>query len=364
MKLRAIYYDSAYRLAYGEVEIENGAVSRVRELTGDAPAGTPYLLPALCDIHTHGNSGFDFSDGDYDGLVEMARFLRRNGVGSFSASTMSLPEDRLVKACENAKRLHDHPVEGCARLVGVTMEGPFFSDKKRGAQFSKYLINPDYDFYARLQETSGGLVKIVCVAPELPGAEAFIRKVSREARVSLAHTDCDYDTACAGFDAGISHVTHLYNAMRSMHHRAPGPIPAAAERPNVTAELICDGIHVHETMVRAAYRLFGKDRLCLISDAIAACGMGDGAYELGGQSITVRGGHATLADGTIAGSTLNLWRGMRNAVSFGIPLEDAVRMASVNPRRVLGEEPAVVRAGARCAFVLCTQQLEPLDIYD
>ena len=363
MKIRAKYFDVNQLLAYGEIGLENGFFTDVRPLAGDPPPDTPYLLPALCDIHTHGNSGHDFSDGDYDGLVEMARFLYRRGVARFSPATMSLPEEHLARACENAKRFHENPVQGCARLVGITMEGPFFSREKRGAQSPDYLIAPDYDFYARLQKASGGLIKIVCVAPELPGAEAFIKKVSGEAKVALAHTNCDYEAACAGFDAGASHVTHLYNAMPPMHHRAPGPVPAAAERGHVSAELICDGLHVHPAMVRAAYALLGKHRLCLVSDAMAACGMEDGAYALGAQSVTVKEGRATLANGTIAGSTADLWSCMKNAVAFGIPLESASRMASTNPLRVIGQAQPVILSREKAAHVLCTDELEILDIY-
>ncbi|HWQ59451.1 MAG TPA: N-acetylglucosamine-6-phosphate deacetylase [Clostridia bacterium] len=363
MKIAARYIDASGAFVYGEVALEGGVVASARKIPLGAPLDAPYLFPALCDIHTHGNTGCDFSDGEYDGLVAMARTLYLNGVTRFCPATTALPEERLARMCRNAKRLHDNPVKGCARLVGVNLEGPFLSHEKRGAQCESYLQNPDYDLYARLQKEAGGLIKIVCVAPELPGALEFIREVSREAHVSLAHTDCGYDAAGAGFEAGLSHVTHLFNAMRPMHHRAPGPVAAAAERPDVTAELICDGLHVHPSMVRAAYSLFGKDRLCLISDAMAACGLGDGEYELGMQKVMVRGGRAALADGTLAGSTSFLWDCVGNAVAFGIPLVNAVRMASRNPLLVVGEKPSRVRTGDPADFILCTDELKILNIY-
>lgn len=364
MKLRAFWFDQRGRLVFGEVAIEGGVVASLRTL-GDTtpPADAPYLLSGLCDIHTHGNSGFDFSDGNYDGLVEMARFLYRRGVTRFCPTTMALPEQKLMRMCQNAKRLHDEPVAGCAKLVGINLEGPFFSYEKRGAQCADYLINPDYELYTRLQRAAGGLIKIVCVAPELAGAMDFIGKVSKEACVSLAHTDCGYDTAAEAIRAGARHVTHLYNAMRPMHHRAPGLIPAAAEDKRVTAELICDGLHVHPAMVRTAYQLFGKHRLCLVSDAMAACGMEDGEYALGSQRVFVRAGRATLAQGTIAGSTATLWDCLKNAVSFGIPLADAARMASANPLCAVGQRPASVCEGEQANLVLCNGQFELMDIY-
>ena len=364
MKLQALWFDRRDRLVFGEAAIEGGVVASLRAVWDeDPPADAPYLLPGLCDIHTHGNSGFDFSDGDFDGLVEMARYLYRHGVTRFCPATVALPEERLLRMCENAKRLHDEPVPGCARLVGINLEGPFLSREKRGAQDAEHLRAPDCALYARLQKAAGGLIKIVCVAPELPGAMAFIRRVSKEARVSLAHTDCDYDTAAAAINAGARHATHLYNAMRPMHHRAPGPVPAAAEDCRVTAELVCDGLHVHPAMVRAAYRLFGRDRLCLVSDAMAACGMGDGEYGLGDRRVFVREGRAALADGTIAGSTATLWDCLKNATAFGIPLADASRMASATPLRAVGERPAPVREGEKANFVLCTDSFELLDVY-
>lgn len=361
--MKARYFDRQGNLSYGEIEIAGGSVVRFVPLPLSAPEDAPYLLPGLCDIHTHGNSGFDFSEGEYEGLVAMARYLYGCGVTRFSPATVALPEEKLVRALETAKRFFREAPKGCARLAGVTLEGPFLSYAKRGAQSAEHFRNPDYDLYERLQKASGGLIKIVSVAPELPGAMEFIARVSREAKVALAHTDCGYEEAASAFDAGATHVTHLYNAMRPMHHRAPGPVPAAAERGNVTAELILDGVHVHPAMARAAYRLFGRDRLCLISDSMAAAGMGDGEYALGARKVLVKGGRAALADGTIAGSTANLWECMANAVSFGIPPADAVMMAALNPRRAVGLACPVVQEGERAEFVLCDSQFRMLNIY-
>ncbi len=363
MKIAAKYFNHTFDLRFGEVEIANGVVVRAREIPGGDVANAPYLLPGLCDIHTHGNSGLDFTFAPYDGWVAMARFLFQHGVTRFSAATLALGEEKLTKMCETARRFYETAPEGCAKLAGITLEGPFLSYAKRGAQNEAHLVDPDYDLYARLQRASGGLIKIVCVAPELPGAMEFIRRVSKEAKVALAHTDCEYEQAAEAFESGVTHVTHLFNAMRPMHHRAPGPIPAASERESVTAELIADGVHVHPAMVRAAYRLFGADRLCLISDAMAACGMADGEYELGEQKVFVKNGRATLAGGAIAGSTATLWDCMKNALSLGIPLADAVRMAAANPRRVMDIALPVVQEGERADFALCDDGFNIRNVY-
>lgn len=222
------------------------------------------------------------------------------------------------------------------------------------------------DVRAGLQQAANGLIRIACVAPELPGALPFIRKVAAEGiAVSVAHTEADYDAASAAFDAGASHVTHLYNAMPPLLHRAPGVIGAAAEREQVTAELIVDGIHVHPSAVRAAFRLFGPGRICLISDALSACGMPDGDYTLGGQAIRVRGARATLLDGTLAGSAATLFGCMKNAVRFGVPPEEAVRAASHTPARVIGAagEVGAIREGLAADLLLCSMDWELLAVY-
>ena len=235
------------------------------------------------------------------------------------------------------------------------MEGPFFSEKKKGAQNADYLRRPDTELFHRLQETAQGLIRVACVAPELMGALDYIRSVSGEGiTVSAAHTEADYDVAVAGFTAGISHVTHLFNAMPPFLHRAPGIIGAAAEREHVTAELICDGIHVHPSAVRGAFRLFGPERICLISDAMAACGLADGESMLGGQRVTIRDGKATLDSGTLAGSVATLFHCVRQAISFGIPAGDVLRCATANPARVLGaEDIGAIAVGKQADCLLC-----------
>ena len=196
------------------------------------------------------------------------------------------------------------------------------------------------------------------VAAELPGAAAFTRRASKLCTVSVAHTDCTYDDACDVFDAGASHLTHLYNAMPPIHHRKPGPIGAASERENVVAELICDGHHIHPSAVRMAFKLF-PNRICLISDALRCCGMPDGRYTLGGQDVFLSGGVAKLADGALAGSATNLYDCMKKAVAFGIPKEQAILAATLIPARELGCEAEIgsIAAGKRADFVVCDENL-------
>ena len=354
------------RFVRGGFSVENGRFAHVLE---DVPGPAEDLdgalvIPGLVDIHVHGCAGADFSDGDYAGLVRMARYLARQGVTSFAPASMTLPYDALDKAFHAAARLRREGLADGARLMGIQMEGPFLSREKRGSQNPAYLRLPDWDRFLRLYDAAEGLLRIVDVAPELPGAVEFTRRASEKCRVSVAHTAAGYDQAAAVFDAGATHLTHLFNAMSGIHHRHPGPIGAASERENVTAELICDGIHVHPSAVRMAFRLF-PGRICLISDALRCCGMADGSYSLGGQEILLSGGVARLTGGAIAGSAADLYQCMRRAVSFGIPRERAVWAATALPARVIGRESetGAIADGRAADFVICGGELEPEAVY-
>lgn len=354
------------RFVRGGFSVENGRFAHVLE---DVPGPAEDLdgalvIPGLVDIHVHGCAGADFSDGDYAGLARMARYLARRGVTSFAPASMTLPYDALDKAFHAAARLRREGLADGARLMGIQMEGPFLSREKRGSQNPAYLRLPDWDRFLRLYDAAEGLLRIVDVAPELPGAVEFTRRASEKCRVSVAHTAAGYDQAAAVFDAGATHLTHLFNAMSGIHHRHPGPIGAASERENVTAELICDGIHVHPSAVRMAFRLF-PGRICLISDALRCCGMADGSYSLGGQEILLSGGVARLTGGAIAGSAADLYQCMRRAVSFGIPREQAVWAATALPARVIGRESetGAIADGRAADFVICGGELEPEAVY-
>ncbi len=363
----AMIYTENFRFEHGAFSVEEGKFARVLGEAGEDAIDLQgaYVIPGLIDVHNHGNSGADFSDGDDAGLLKMAKYLAANGVTSFAPASMTLPYEVLEKAFATARRLVDAQPEGASVLRGIQMEGPFFSEKKKGAQNGAYLRNPDFEAFRALNEGCGGLVKIVDVAPELEGSEEFIREASKLCTVSIAHTDADYDAARAGIAAGVTHLTHLYNAMPAIHHRKPGVIAAAAEAEGVSAELITDGQHVHPASVRLAFRMFGPERMVIISDALRCCGMPDGEYELGGQAVFLKDGIARLADGTIAGSATNLYDCMLRAISFGIPREDAVRAATYNPARQLGclEIVGSIRNGKRADFVICDPELNRKSVW-
>ena len=357
-----------FQFVRGGFTVENGRFGKVFEGDCDCKGydlGGAYVIPGLIDVHNHGNSNADFSDGSYEGVARMAAYLGANGVTSFAPASMTLPYDVLEKAFATAAKLHAEKPAGSSKLQGIQMEGPFFSEKKKGAQNGAYLRLPDYDAFEKLFNGCGGLVKIVDVAPELEGAEEFVAKASKLCTVSIAHTDSDYEHAKAAIDAGVTHLTHLYNAMPPIHHRKPGVIGACAENKKVRAELICDGIHVHPSSIRMAFSLFGASRIVLISDALRCCGMPDGTYELGGQAVYLKGKTCTLADGTLAGSVTNLFDCMRNVISYGIAPEKAVRAATWNPACALGLEDEIGSiAPGKCAdFVICDAVLNRKAVY-
>lgn len=317
-----------------------------------------YVVPGFVDIHFHGCVGADLCDATDEAVRAIARHEASRGVTAICPATMTYPEERLASVVDAAAAFE--PAADEAALVGINMEGPFISPDKIGAQNPAYVQRADAAMLRRLQERAGELVKLVDVAPEEPGALDFVAEVADEVRVSIAHTCTDYDTAREAFARGARHMTHLYNAMPGLHHRKPGPIAAAWECPDATVELICDGVHVHPAMARLTFGLFGAERICLISDSMRACGLDDGEYDLGGQQVSVRGNVATLADGTIAGSVTDLAACVKVAVrKMGVPLEDAVRAATLSPARAIGidGERGSLEAGKIADVVVLDQEL-------
>ncbi len=297
-------------------------------------AAGDYVIPGLTDIHFHGCMGSDCCDGTAEAFHTIARYELSQGVTSITPATMTMSEETLAKICEAAR---DFSCPDGADFCGLYMEGPFISIAKKGAQNERYIHPADTPMLQRLQEICGGKIRTAVIAPETEGAMEFIRKNSGSINISLAHTTADYDTCMEAFLNGASQLTHTYNAMPPFTHRAPGPIGAAADTDGCMAELICDGVHIHPAVVRATFKLFGDDRIILISDSMRAAGMEDGTYDLGGQEVTVKGSLATLSDGTIAGSVTNLMDCMRTAVkAMGIPLASAVKCAAVNPVKAIG----------------------------
>lgn len=292
------------------------------------------VLPGLVDIHSHGASGHDFCDADPEGLKTILRYEKSHGITSYCPTSMTLAKERLLKIFSSVKDMETS--SDMARIAGINMEGPFVDVKKKGAQAAEHISPPDPEFFRLCNECCGNIIKLVTLSPKEEGALDFVRELKDEVMISIGHTTADYDCAKAAMDAGASHVTHLFNAMPPFAHRDPGVIGAALDTRNCMAELICDGYHIHPSMIRAAFKMFGEERICLISDSMMATGMPDGEYELGGQAVFMKDQFAALSDGTIAGSATNLFDCMKKAMEFGIPESTAIFAATRNPAKSIG----------------------------
>ena len=321
-----------------DIAVEDGKIIEIGKLSGEGEDfGGAKIYPGLIDTHSHGCIGHDTGEAD---LHEMARHYLKNGTTTWYPTTMTVSEEEIVAATHARTDFPDG-----ANIPGFHLEGPFINVQLKGAQNEKYVIPPTMELVKKCDK-----VKKISLAPEVEGSIDFIKECP--AVVSLGHTTTDYDTAVAAFKAGAKCLTHTYNCMPGLHHRNPGPIPAGAES-GAYAELICDGIHVHPSMVRLLIKLYGTDRVVLISDSVRPAGLADGVYDLGGLNITVKGGVARTEGGNLAGSTSMLIDCVRCAIKFGIPEEDAVKMATLNPAKLMGlDKKGRIEVGCDADFII------------
>lgn len=326
-----------------DIQIEDGKIVAVGKLSGDGiDMHGLKVYPGLFDIHAHGCAGYDTMDGDH--LSEMSEFLAKNGTTSWLPTTMTVPMEDIQKVvnCDAGA------VTG-ANVVGFHAEGPYVSVKYKGAQNEDFIQKPDLAAFYSLQN-----VKLITLAPELEGAMEFIKNCG--CPVSLGHTDASYDCAVEAIKSGALCVTHTFNAMAPLHHREPGTIGAAIDK-NIYVQVISDGLHLHPSVVRMLYRLFGPERMVLISDSMCATGVSDGEYMFGGQPIRVENSVARTLSGAIAGSTSTLFECVKKAISFGIPEEDAFRMASRTPAEMLGIKKGRILEGYDAEFIAVDDEL-------
>ena len=338
-----------------DLYIENGIISNETTDSTVVDATDLYVIPGLVDIHSHGACGFDFSDANSLGLSKILEYQRENGITSYCPTTMSLPVDALKKILTTACHVKDDT------LAGVNLEGPFLDAVKKGAHDEKYIILPNISIFEQLKEVYGN-IKLITIAPNIAGADNFISALNDDVTISLGHTSTDYNTAKEALQNGARHITHLFNAM-TYSHRNSGLIGAAADNTDTTVELISDGVHTDESTVRTTFKLF-RGRVALISDSMRATGLSDGEYDLGGQAVMVHGNLATLKDGTIAGSVTNLYNCMKTAVSFGVPLEDAIIAATATPAKVIGiyDKVGSLTAGKVANVLLVDKQLNLIKV--
>lgn len=338
----------------GCVEIDGDRIRAVAEYPSVRDGH--WIVPGFVDMHTHGGGGHTFTTGDPDAARQAAAFHLRHGTTTLLASLVSSPYPLMRTATSAFAPLVREGV-----LAGIHFEGPYLSTARCGAQNPEFLRDPSTEELAELIELGGGAVRMVTLAPERDGALAAIRLLTGQRVVAaIGHTDASFDQTRAAIAAGASVATHLFNGMRPVHHREPGPAVALLSAPNVVCELVADGVHLHDGMLTFATSVAGPERTALVTDAMAAAGMADGGYELGGQAVTVADGVARLTgDGAIAGSTLTMDAALRHAVAAGITVPDACRMVATTPARALGlgDRLGALQAGLRADLVVLDDDL-------
>ena len=320
-----------------DIAIDNGKFASIGKCDSEGiDLGGKRIYPGLIDIHSHGAIG---KDASCDELADIADWMLKNGTTTWYPTTMTVSESELVRVT-NVNLNIGHG----ANMPGFHLEGPFINPKYKGAQNEDFITAPRLDLIKKCKN-----VKIMTIAPEIPGAMEFIENCGIV--TALGHTDCDYDTAMEAFKRGAKSLTHTFNAMTPIHHRNPGLIPAGADS-GAYAQLICDGKHVHPSVCRMLYKTYGKEHITLVSDSMLPTGVGDGEYVIGGQAVIVKDATARTADGALAGSTTSLFECVKCAIGMGIPEYDAIYMASTAPATLMGLNTGKIEVGYDADFIV------------
>ena len=354
-------YGEDFKFSLADVCVEKGVFSDSSE--GEVVDCTGLMMiPGLVDVHTHGAIGYEAKDISLEALEALSNFEAEHGVTAFLPTTATESTEDLKNAAINIAEAKKR-VKG-AKIGGVHMEGPYFSMKYKGAQNPEYIRNPSAKEFFEINEASGNIVKLISIAPENEGAEEFVKAVKSKVKIAAGHTDADYEIMVKAIEWGVTQRTHSFTAMRGLHHRNPGALGAAIDS-NIFCELISDGMHVHPAMVRLFYKAVGAERLVLISDSVRSAYLPDGEYDSCGLKVFVKNGKATLEDGTIAGSSSTLFDCLKQAISFGIPVEDAVRAATYNPAKAVGidDEFGTIKKGRAADFLLVDEKLNLKAVY-
>ncbi|MBO4898515.1 MAG: N-acetylglucosamine-6-phosphate deacetylase [Clostridia bacterium] len=328
---------------FKDIKIQKGKIVEIGKIEdGGIDIRGKTVIPGLIDIHTHGAVGVDTMDGE--NIEKISQYLAENGVTAWLPTTMTMDIADLKKVTDSI------PNTKGAKILGYHLEGPYIAKGRKGAQNGKYIKNPDINEFKSLKN-----IKMVTIAPELEGGMEFIKKC--DSLVSIGHTDCDYETAAEAVKEGAVCLTHTFNAMPPFNHRNPGPIGAAIDE-NIYVQVICDGLHLHKSVIKMLYKTFGANRMILISDSMRATGLSDGEYEFGGQPIDVIDGVARTRDGALAGSTTNLLGCVKKAIEFGIPKYDAIKMATETPAKLLGVNKGKIQVGYDADLLIVDDDLK------
>jgi N-acetylglucosamine-6-phosphate deacetylase len=356
----------------GLVVVEDGVIAAVAEDSRFATTedlGSHFIAPGFIDLHTHGIAGADTMDATQESLSLMARRFAMHGVMGFLPTTVTQSLEATLEAIGQVRRYMEIQGERAAteaQVLGIHLEGPWISAQYKGAQNERYILAPTEESVRRILSRDDRTIKIVSLAPELPGAERAIEMLRNQAvYISVGHTGATYEHVLRAIELGATHITHCFNAMTPLHHRQPGVVGASLLRDELYVELIADAVHVHPDVMRLLVRLKGPERVMLVTDSMSATELPDGTYDLGGQEVLVEQGQARLLDGTLAGSTLTLERAVWNVVHLcGLPLHQAVYMASAAPAMAigLGDRKGRISAGYDADFAILDANLQPIRI--
>ena len=324
------------------IEIEHQCIKQITteniedlEDTVIIDAKNQLLIPGMVDVHIHGANNFDMMDGTTESIQVVSKKCAETGCTSFLVTSVSSSLESLLKMIRSAKEVIGK--EEGAKIAGIHLEGPYLNVLKKGMQNEKYLRHPNFEEMDLIFKEAGDLIKMVTIAPELPGGIDLIHYLTkRNVVVAIAHSNATYEEATQAFEEGASHITHCFNAMPVIHHRAPGLVAAALENDGVSLQAIVDGVHLHPGIIRLMHKIKGPNKIVLTTDALQAMGVGDGDYVFGGHQVSVKEGIARLQDGTLASSTITMNRSLKLSSDFGIPLSDSIKMASTTPANILG----------------------------
>ncbi|AKI50106.1 N-acetylglucosamine-6-phosphate deacetylase [Listeria monocytogenes] len=321
------------------------------------------LIPGMIDVHIHGAKNYDMMDGSTESIQAVSMACAETGCTSFLVTSVSSSLEDLIQMIRQTKKVIGK--EKGAKIAGIHLEGPYLNIEKKGMQNPAHLRHPDLKEMKKIFDEADGLIKMVTIAPELPGGIEiidFLKK--RGVVVAIAHSNATYEEAQDAFEKGASHITHCFNAMPAIHHRAPGLVAAALENDSISVQAIVDGVHLHPGIVRLIHKIKGPDKMVLTTDALQAMGVGDGEYIFGGHQVTVTEGVARLQDGTLASSTVTMNKSLRLSNEFGINLQDTIQMATSTPADILGmKNLGRIEKGYSADLVLLDKKFEVLSTW-